>query len=211
MTKADILCLANSRKSGGRCVAGIRIDDGSWIRPVSDTENGELTPSQCTLDNQLQVRPLDIVRVYLKNPAPRPHQPENWKVTARQWRLRGRMTAREARRLLKQASETHDSGIFGSASDRISMSDVAVRPGGLESSLTLLKVAAPEFRRGREHRQKRAVFDHCGTAYDLAMTFEDSPDVGQSRSNWYLTVSLGEPFHGDCYKLIAAAIEIPPK
>ena len=80
MTKADILCLANSWKSGGRCVAGIRMDDGSWIRPVSDTDDGELTPSQCTLDNQRQARPLDIVRLYLKEPAPRPHQPENWQI-----------------------------------------------------------------------------------------------------------------------------------
>lgn len=211
MTKADILCLANSWKSGGRCVAGIRTDDGSWIRPVSDTDDGELTSSQCTLDNQRQVRPLDIVRVYLKEPTPRPHQPENWQIEARQWRFRDRMSFSEAKKRLERASETHDSGIFGTATDRIPTSDIDRRLHGLETSLTLVKVRAPEFHWGRKWNQRRAVFDHCGVAYDLVMTFEDSPPVGQSHSNWYFTISLGEPFHGNCYLLVAAAIEVPPE
>lgn len=211
MTKADILCLANSWKSGGRCVAGIRTDDGSWIRPVSDTDEGELTPSQCTLDNQRQAMPLDVVRVYLKEPSPRPHQPENWQITARQWRFRDRMSFREATKLLERASETHDSGIFGIAADRISARDIERRPGGLDASLTLVKASAPEFKWGTKWNQKRAVFEHGGITYDLVMTFEDSPRVAQSPSDWYFTISLGEPFHGNCYLLVAAAIQIPSK
>ncbi|MGI6083637.1 MAG: dual OB domain-containing protein, partial [Limnochordia bacterium] len=27
--------MANSRKHGGRCVAGVVVDTGEWIRPVS--------------------------------------------------------------------------------------------------------------------------------------------------------------------------------
>ena len=212
MTKVDMLCLANSWKSGGRCVAGLRLDDGSWIRPVSDAEDGELTLRQCTLDNGRQAKPLDVVRVYLKEASPRPHQPENWRVTARQWRFRGHMSLRDATRILKQASEVHESGIFGNGTDRVSWRDISSQSGGgMESSLTLVKTTAPEFQWGRKWGQKRAVFDHGGTTYDLAMTFEDSPSVGQSHAKWYFTVSLGELFHGNCYKLIAGAIEVPSK
>lgn len=211
MTRADILCLANSWKSGGRCVAGVRTDDGTWIRPVSHTEDGELTEAQCTLDEGRQVKPLDVVSVYLAEESPRSHQPENWLVTGRQWKLRGRMSVDDARRILKRASQVHRSGIFGSAGDRIAMRDISRRPSGLDSSLTLVRAASPEFKWGQKLGQKRAVFDHANATYDLVMTFEDTPPVGQSNSKWYFTISLGEPFHGFCYKLIAGAIEMPSK
>ena len=119
------------------------------------------------------------------------------------------MSFREAKELLERASETHDSGIFGTTTDRISTSDIDLRLHGLESSFTLVKARVPEFQWGRKWSQRRAAFDHCGITYNLVMTFEDSPQVGQSHSNWYFTVSLGEPFHGNCYILVAAAIEIP--
>ena len=43
--------------------AGLQWKDGSWIRPVSDTEDGSLTASNCILDVGRQVRPLDVVRL----------------------------------------------------------------------------------------------------------------------------------------------------
>ena len=211
MTKVDMLCLANSWKSGGRCVAGLRLDDGSWIRPVSGTEDGELSPAQCMMDNGRQVRPLDVVRVYVKEPSPRPHQPEDWTVTSRQWRFRDRRSVVDVRRILKETSQKHKSGIFGNDADRVPWRDISNRSAAIRSSLTLVKVAAPEFQWGRKFGQKRAVFDHAGTTYSLVMTFEDAPPVGQSHSKWYFTISIGEPYHGDCYKLIAGAIELPSK
>ncbi len=212
MTGVDILCLANAWKKGGRCIAGIRMDEGSWVRPVSDTKDGELTDSQCKMDAGRQVAPLDVVRVYLKAPAPRPHQPEDWLISARQWRLQRRLDASEAKKVLKKSRELHEGGIFGTTTDRVPLSQIDSLPGGrIKSSLTVVRAKAPEFRWGKKPGQKRAVFRHAGTTYDLAMTFEDRPPVGQSTSKWYFTISLGEPFHGSCYKLVAGAIEVPPK
>ena len=37
-----IICLANSRKHGAYCVAGIRPDTGEWMRPVSQLEDGRV-------------------------------------------------------------------------------------------------------------------------------------------------------------------------
>ena len=213
VTEVDILCLANAwKKSPGRCVAGIDMDGGSWIRPVSDTKDGELTAGQCTMDVGRQVEPLDVVRVYLESPAPRPHQPEDWLISTRQWRLQRRLDLRKAKKILKKARELHESGIFGTTTDRVPLRQVDSLPGRrIASSLTVVRTTAPEFRWGNKLGQRRAVFRHAGTNYDLAMTFENRPPVGQSASKWYFTISLGEPFHGNCYKLVAGAIEVPAK
>jgi len=210
VTEVDILCLANSWKNKKRCVAGIRLDDGSWLRPISDREHGELSDAQCIMDNGRAVRPLDVVRVYLKEPSPRPHQPEDWTVTDRQWSFLGRKSVADARKLLEEAAEEHKDGIFGNDGDSLSHRAIRNRSIQVQSSLTLVKVNSPEFRWGTRWRQKRAVFDHASATYDLVMTFEDAPQVGGSSSEWYFTISLGEPYHGYCYKLIAGAIELSP-
>lgn len=212
MTRVDILCLANAWKTGGRCIAGIRMDEGSWVRPVSDTKDGELTADQCTMDVGRQVAPLDVVRVHLDSPTPRPHQPEDWLISGRQWRLQSRLDIMEAKKILKKASESHDGGIFGTATDRVALSQIDSLPGRrIASSLTVVRATAPEFTWGRKRQQRRAVFGHAGVTYDLAMTFEDRPPVGKSASKWYFTISLGEPFRGNCFKLVAGAIEVPSK
>jgi len=45
MEKKKIICLANSRKYGGRCIAGKEIRSRNWIRPIRDGGNGELRVS----------------------------------------------------------------------------------------------------------------------------------------------------------------------
>lgn len=47
MPKVRFVCLANSFKERGRCVAGIVLDENNnptntWIRPVSNSLHGEL-------------------------------------------------------------------------------------------------------------------------------------------------------------------------
>ena len=68
--KKQMLCLANSWKGGGRCVAGL-LPDGSWIRPVTATGDGSLAAPMCTLDTGRRVRALDVVLFGVKRPEPR--------------------------------------------------------------------------------------------------------------------------------------------
>ena len=80
--KTRIVCLANSYKEGGRCVAGIEIDSNNdvvykdfmpnWIRPVCKTTHGEI-PIHLVSD----VRPLDIFEFVITEPAPAGFQTEN--------------------------------------------------------------------------------------------------------------------------------------
>lgn len=51
MAALDIICLANSRKHGGRCVAGLRTDGGGWLRPVGTLLDGTLYPPDYTMDD----------------------------------------------------------------------------------------------------------------------------------------------------------------
>ena len=89
MDEIEMLCLANSRKPGGRCVAGLS-SDGTWIRPVSTPESGALSHGQVMLGEEgRQVEPLDAVAVPVERPVPLPHQPENWLIVDHPWRRLG--------------------------------------------------------------------------------------------------------------------------
>ena len=75
-----IMCLANSRKPGGRCVAGRSISNntfGGWIRPVSARPGGELSPSDRRFAEGIEPSLLDIMHVKFLNQSPHAYQPEN--------------------------------------------------------------------------------------------------------------------------------------
>src|SRR5438105_442713 len=66
-----MFCLANSKRPGGRCIAGLRLPELTWLRPV--TEIGSLEVAACR-----GFLPLDIVELTLAGPRPEVGQPENW-------------------------------------------------------------------------------------------------------------------------------------
>ena len=72
----DIVCLANSRNHGGRCVAGLRTDGGGWLRPVGQLPDGTLYPSDYHLNDLTEPGALDVIRVGVLAPRPLDHQPE---------------------------------------------------------------------------------------------------------------------------------------
>lgn len=215
MPEVEMLCLANSWKHGHRCVAGVLLDHESWIRPVSDTEDGSLSESACQLDTGCAARPLDIVRLGVREPRPRPHQPENWIVTDDQWTLRGSRTMPEVGTILDSVA-VEGPDLFGTTSNRVAWAQI--QDSELRASLALVEAVAPEFLWSPWNpTQRRAKFSLGGVSYDLPITFEfEFPAPGtrthRSQASWYFTISLGEPFAqqgNDCFKLIAGAIEIP--
>ena len=74
----DIICLANSRKYMARCFAGKEVDNLGWIRPVSESPNGEIEEYQMRFASGGIPHIFDIVRVPLKCCSPFPYQPENY-------------------------------------------------------------------------------------------------------------------------------------
>ena len=62
-----IVCLANSRKFGGRCVAGKEINPngtlGVWVRPVTNQGNGEVTNWECQYPDGTEPKVLDVLDI----------------------------------------------------------------------------------------------------------------------------------------------------
>jgi hypothetical protein len=75
-----IVCFANSRKNGNRCIAGktwARAGRGRWVRPVSRSACGALNPALLAYQDGAQPTLMDIVRVPLDGQLPQGHQREN--------------------------------------------------------------------------------------------------------------------------------------
>jgi len=87
MPAIEMICLANSIKLGGRCVAGLKTDGTGWVRPVSNRLERELTSMHYRLTNGTPVNLLDLVRLKLAEEKPLPHQPENVLIEKEPWEL----------------------------------------------------------------------------------------------------------------------------
>jgi hypothetical protein len=94
-----IVCLANSRKLAGRCVAGKEWDGrnlGAWCRPVSARDRGELTAERWYSKTWRDPQLLDLIEVGLLGPRPSAFQTENHLVdTTVRWKYAGHVSARQ--------------------------------------------------------------------------------------------------------------------
>jgi hypothetical protein len=73
-------CLANSKKLSERCITGVRVDTGDWIRPIRREKHGELTLSQIGLTNSGDPQLFDFVRASLAEHVPAQNQRENRRI-----------------------------------------------------------------------------------------------------------------------------------
>ena len=219
-----IICLANSRKRNGSCVAGRELlqggQVGGWIRPVSDRENEEVSPSERQYENGGDPRVLDIMDVPLLGANPKNYQQENWRLNPTQrWKRVGRVTWNELMRFTDLVPQLWVNGhsTYNGLNDRIPV-HVAY---SLDTSLCLIKidelelyVSAPGRDFGNYRRRLQGRFRYMNEDYWLRVTDlvyeqryipegDGTYNVGEN----FLTISLGEPYDGNSYKLIAAIIE----
>ncbi len=220
MPTLDVICLANSWKHGGRCVAGLRTDGGGWVRPVSVEPEGVLQAWHYTLTTGGEAALLDVLRMRLTQPRPDPHHPENWLMDYGLWSLTARPLPPAAREILRQ-SLAPGPDLLGDRQDRIAYADLVKRP--VLSSLALVCPEGLSWQVRQDgptgKRRTRAVFSLAGARYDLPVTDPVRLQSLASRAlgsypdedaETLLTVSLGEPFGRDgyCYKLVAAVIAL---
>jgi hypothetical protein len=222
MPTVDFVCLANSKKRQGRCVAGIKVG-GGWIRTVSNTLEGTLH-HEYILPNGDELRLLDLVRAEVTTPRPEAHQPENWVLANTKMTLLSRPAPVFMLKVL-QNYVTTDPKLLGSIGDKISESYYTRYP--LKESLALALPQQIEWRVTtgvRGNRQVRACFNLRGRDYNFSITdpvwlakFNNLPvdnyslaDSGLTPNDkiWF-TISLSEPFNGFCYKLVAAVLVNP--
>jgi len=225
----EILCLANSVKYQGRCIAGVCLDDGKWIRPVSDNAEarGALFGSQYRYDDGREVLPLEVAKREFLKPCPKDHQSENWLIGSEPWTRGTPLDEEELLDFLEDCLSWNPL-LFGNASDCLTLAEFRRRPP--RSSLLLVEPEELRLRlvRRREGFQTRARFLLGDERYDLVVTdpiyrehMERFPPEEEypftqvvslaPGARVFLTISLGEEFRGAFYKLVAAIIVFPPQ
>ncbi len=191
--KRRIVCLANSRKESGRCVAGLEIVESGlkgWIRPVSGREKGELSLDERRYENGQDVQLLDIIDIRFVEPRPHGCQVEN--------------------HLIEDVSSS-----YGGSNDRIPVVDADY----LDHSLKLVQPEALRIwvGKGYRKRQVRAVFQLGKVQYNLGVTdtkiearylaMKDGEYDYSAKA--VACISLGEPFKEYRYKLVASIVDLP--
>ena len=216
-----LVCLANSRKNRGRCVAGI-VDDGSrkWIRPVSARQGHEVSAYERQYENGSDPSVLDIVSVPLLQPKPHGFQRENWLLDPHaHWKKIGRVGWDKLLTLEQRPKTLWTNGYstYHGNNDRVSTEQVNTLPDSLKlirvDGVTL-QVHVPKEAFGDPTRVVRAKFRYAGSEYALRVTDPVYERIYLAERNGiyklseaFLTVSLGEPFEGYVYKLVAAIVE----
>lgn len=218
-----IVCLANSRKLAGRCIAGREWSQaqgaGSWVRPVSARENQEVSEYERQYEDGSDPRVLDIINIPVLGPQPENYQTENWLLDPTYyWEKTGAFSPRDIPKLLDLIAPLWIDGqsTFHGRNDRISLESA----DSVSDSLRLihvkwlnLAVFSPGEAFGDSKRRVQGQFTHASTEYRLWVTDPEyeraylaKPDGVYSIGGCYLTISLGEPYEGAFYKLIAAII-----
>lgn len=86
----EIICLANSLKHGGRCVAGIEMKTGQWVRPYSYLDSGNI-PTHLTVIGDRPLQLLDVVDIPLAA-CSRGYEIENRRILCPNWKKVGQVT-----------------------------------------------------------------------------------------------------------------------
>lgn len=222
-TTRRIVCLANSRKLSGRCIAGRELVDGrpgDWLRPVSNREHEEVSQRERQYENGKDPQVLDVIDVPLIEPRPRTFQSENWLLDPDYyWSKAGRLRASE----LADYVDNDGPLWVNATSTRAGLNDEIRldQANTLTSSLTLVHVPAvhievfrPGAAFGDMKRRVQARFKLGADDYWLWVTDPtyESRYLAQDDGEYalgpsFLTISLGEPYNGYVYKLVAAIIE----
>jgi hypothetical protein len=214
-----LVCLANSRKLSGRCLAGKETGgSGTWVRPVSDRLHQEVSEHERQYEDGSDPKVLDIIDVPLLHSQPNAYQSENWLLDPQfYWAKVGRVDWESLSTFADQPRELWLNG-FSTGSglnDRVPVKEAQQ----LGESLFLLRVHnltlhvfAPGAAFNNLKRRVQADFSFQGVQYLLWVTDplierqyagnDGDYDVGEC----FLTVSLGEPKDNFCYKLVAAII-----
>lgn len=214
-----IVCLANSRKLSGRCLAGKDPQSAKWIRPVSDRPHEEVSEHERNYEDGSDPRVLDIIDVPLKAPSPRSYQSENWLLDPDYyWIRRGRASWSVLAALADDPSSLWSQGdsTRQGCNDRVELATAETLTNSLwliPLDAMVLRVFAPGESFGNRKRRVHGEFRYNGISYHLWVTdpgvereYLMKADGRYPLGPCFVTVSLGEPFEGHCYKLLAAIV-----
>jgi hypothetical protein len=234
MYEGNMVCLAGSRKWHGRCLAGMVLPKGRWIRPVSQREHRELHEWEYALPTpHFYTRVLDTVHLTLEDACPQPHHPEDFHIGDAEWALIHRPTAPadfHALRARLMPFLDHHPTLLGDCENATPHACFTQAPA--TASLTLVSVRGLRWMVSTHGEQKKTkvLFKHGEAWYTLGLTdpewegrvaaLPDGKHTPQETAiphgaDIWLTISLGDPFIKEpgapptCHKLVAAVIVWP--
>ncbi|EPW8658185.1 dual OB domain-containing protein [Pseudomonas aeruginosa] len=217
----QIVCLANSRKWSGRCIAG-KITEGTktgqWLRPVGTTASHEITERDREYDDGTTAQKLDIIDITFNAPAtPVSFQQENHVIDdGFYWVKSGQCTIQDLAALVDTPVTLWETGnhSYSGTNDRVSTTLLTTPRQTLyliEPEDVQFSVKAEGAAFGNAKKVVRAHFRYNGTRYALTVTDPDTEQYYKAQPIGdypaevnYFTISLGEPYKGDAYKLVAA-------
>ena len=219
-----IVCLANSRKLSGRCIAGrqwtAERGAGRWIRFVSERENQEVSEYERQYEDGSDPGVLDIIEVPVLRSQPEGYQTENWLLDPDYyWEKSGVHSPLDLHVLVDPVEPLWVDGYstYHGFNDRIPIEET----GKITSSLRLIAVEdvtisvfAPGEAFGNSKRRVQGRFRHAGQNYAFWVTdplyerrYLAKLDGTYGIGECHLTISLAEPYRDAIFKLIAAIIE----
>jgi hypothetical protein len=192
---------------------------GTWVRPVSDRVDQEVSERERWYDDKSEPQILDIIDVPVIAPCPTGHQTENWLLDGRfRWVRTGRANWSELFPMSDCPLTLWKNGCssYAGKNDRVRIADTqkfGCSLHFLHLSHLRYMVFTPGKDLGNKERRVQAAFRYQKTNYRLWVTdplvetaYLQKRDGEYAIGECYVTVSLGEPFLGHCYKLVAAVI-----
>ena len=204
------LCLSNSFKEGGRCLAGLKMDmqnqiyKSSWVRPVYNTEHEQIPNEFASEFEHFDIIEFDVDNDYSRND----YQSENIMVQGNTLKKVGMVNNPSS--YLKQICEnTKNKHIFGNNEKFIDENNIQK----LGYSLTLLGISNFEITQGFHDYQRRLAFNFRGINYDLPITdstflmnYKQDKFILDGINEIYIILSLAVEFQSKYYKLIASIL-----
>lgn len=218
------ICLANSRKVSGRCIAGKEFTNnmiGNWIRPVSEREHHEISELDRRYENGTTAQVFDIIDAPFKQKANHPAQEENYFIDDQYYWSSGGQYRGNLDTLLDHPASLWLNGnsSYNGVNDRIPATSITQPTQSLyfisPTDVTIVvQIEGAEFGNGK--KKIRAEFTYNGQSHFISITDPEVERVylakGEGRyqpsGKIYMTVSLGEVWEGYYYKLAAGVFEV---
>lgn len=219
-----IVCLANSRKNSGRCVAGKIFDGdekGTWVRPVSSRNSAELAESDRRYQNGSYAEVADVISIPMKSFSAHPYQNENHLIDDGFYWVKNRdVNWDELKEFLDDVEGPlweNDSSSYNGLHDRVDEDRAAQAVSTFGNSLCLIEVDDLEVvvriegaQWNNAKRHVRGGFSYDGIQYRMMITDPalETEFLGQDDGEYHvgpamLCISLGNVYNGHAYKLIA--------
>ena len=209
----SFICLANSFKEGGRCLAGIELDNNhnpilisgrpKWIRPICDTHHGEV-PTEIAHSFRI----MDIIELEITGSPAKTYQSENILFNAGSIKTIGNYTSS-----LTDLCENRNL-IFGNRGKALSKDYIGnLNYSLLFISVTTFEVSQKSYEVRNSRPQVRLVFTYNGNQYDFPVTdpvflynFQQNPEILDNVDRLFLTLSISVEFENWYYKLVGGII-----